>query len=110
MPEPWTIAATIVGCVASLERCFVLLGDAYRYEHTDLRACLVLADSAAFVGGLDVADTRKHAPKSLICVAKAPCIAYEISALLRLVYRVSCWRCCSCGLGCLYFVTSALGQ
>lgn len=47
MPEPWTIAATIVGCLASLERCFVLLGDAYRYEHTDLRACLVLADSAA---------------------------------------------------------------
>ena len=33
--------------LASLERCFVLLGDAYRYEHTDLRACLVLADSAA---------------------------------------------------------------
>lgn len=40
---PWTIAATALWLPASLERCFVLLGDAYRYEHTDPRACLVLA-------------------------------------------------------------------
>ena len=111
MPEPWTIAATIVGCVSSLERCFVLLGDAYRYELTDLRACLVLADSTGPVKrvGFDVADTRKHAPKSLIC-GESPLFACEICVLLRLVYRVSCWRYCSCGLGCLYFATSALGQ